>query len=157
MGELGVMDQQEFSQSQIPPQAPGPWYRDGLKFKCTACGDCCTGAPGFVWVTKQEIADLAAAMEMDRKDFERRFVRKVGARKSLTERANFDCVLLDPHTRKCLAYQARPRQCRTWPFWESNLRSPEAWQHTCAVCPGSGQGKLYQLSEIEAQRQIVRV
>ena len=20
-----------------------PWYKDGLRFKCTGCGDCCTG------------------------------------------------------------------------------------------------------------------
>ena len=23
---------------------PEPWYKDGLRFKCTGCGDCCTGA-----------------------------------------------------------------------------------------------------------------
>ena len=27
-----------------------PWYRDGLRFECTRCGHCCTGAPGYVWV-----------------------------------------------------------------------------------------------------------
>ena len=27
------------------------WYRDGLRFECTRCGACCTGAPGYVWVT----------------------------------------------------------------------------------------------------------
>ncbi len=36
-----------------------PWYQDGLKFRCTGCGDCCTGAPGYVWVNKEEIAALA--------------------------------------------------------------------------------------------------
>ena len=30
--------------------APGePWYRDGLRFQCTQCGNCCTGDPGVVW------------------------------------------------------------------------------------------------------------
>jgi Fe-S-cluster containining protein len=65
--------------------------------------------------------------------------------------------LFDPQTRKCRAYEARPRQCRTWPFWASNLESPAAWEHTCQVCPGSGQGKLYQLTDIEAQRQVIRI
>lgn len=135
-----------------------PWYQNGLRFTCTACGDCCTGAPGFVWVNKQEIAQLAAAMGLrDTHEFERLYVRRVGARKSLKELSNFDCVLLDAKTRRCQAYLARPRQCRTWPFWDSNLRTPEAWQHTCAVCPGSGHGTLYTLSEIETQRQVVRV
>ena len=37
-----------------------PWYQQGLKFHCLGCGDCCTGEPGYVWVTKAEIAALAA-------------------------------------------------------------------------------------------------
>jgi hypothetical protein len=37
-----------------------PWYKDGLRFTCTGCGDCCTGAPGYVWVNKEEIEALAA-------------------------------------------------------------------------------------------------
>ena len=24
-----------------------PWYQDGLQFRCTRCGNCCTGAPGY--------------------------------------------------------------------------------------------------------------
>lgn len=134
-----------------------PWYRDGLRFTCTQCGDCCTGAPGFVWVTKEEIAALAAAVGLDCEAFEEQYVRRVGARKSLKEFPNGDCVLFDSQTRRCTAYAARPRQCRTWPFWESNLRTPADWQRTCQACPGSGQGRLYTLEEIEAQRQVIRV
>jgi Fe-S-cluster containining protein len=110
-----------------------------------------------VWVNKQEIEALAEAMGMEVEEFERRNVRKIGIRRSLRELRNYDCVLLDPATRKCRAYQARPRQCRTWPFWDSNLSTPEAWQRTCEVCPGSGRGQLHQLTDIEAQRQTIRV
>jgi Fe-S-cluster containining protein len=134
-----------------------PWYRDGLKFQCTQCGDCCTGAPGYVWVTNQEIAALAAALGLDSDTFEARYVRQVGARKSLKEFPNGDCVLFDSHTRRCTVYAARPRQCRTWPFWDSNLRTPADWQHTCQVCPGSGHGRLYSLEEIEDLRRVVKV
>ena len=144
------------SKSQNAPR----WYRDGLQFECTGCGDCCTGAPGYVWVTKDEIAELAALVgEMDVSQFERKYVRKVGIRKSLKEDSgsNWDCVFFDNVTRKCKVYAARPRQCRTWPFWESNLRTREDWSRTCAVCPGSGQGKLYQLESIDQQRNAVRV
>lgn len=135
-----------------------PWYRNGLSFQCTACGDCCTGAPGYVWVNKPEIEALAAAMGYaDVAEFEQQCVRPIGIRRSLRERSNYDCVLLDPATRKCRAYEARPRQCRTWPFWDSNVESPEAWERTCQVCPGSGRGKLYQLADIEAQRNVIHV
>jgi Fe-S-cluster containining protein len=135
-----------------------PWYQYGLRFQCTACGDCCTGAPGYVWVNKQEIEALAAAIGYaDVAEFERLHVRRVGVRRSLKERSEYDCVLLDPHTRTCRAYAVRPRQCRTWPFWDSSVESPDAWERTCQACPGSGHGQLYQLAEIEAQRRMIHV
>jgi hypothetical protein len=75
----------------------------------------------------------------------------------LVEFPNGDCVFFDNETRKCNVYEARPRQCRTWPFWNSNIRTPEAWEQTCEVCPGSGKGKLYQLEEIEARAAELRL
>lgn len=134
-----------------------PWYRDGLSFTCSQCGDCCTGAPGNVWVNNEEIAALAAAIGEGVEAFEDKYVRQVGARKSLKEFPNGDCVFFDGKTRGCSVYDARPRQCRTWPFWDSNLKTPEDWKHTCSVCPGSGQGRLYTLEEIEAQRKVMKV
>lgn len=135
-----------------------PWYADGLKFKCSQCGDCCTGAPGFVWVNREEIVALAALVgEADVEKFEREYVKDVGIRKSLREFPNGDCVFFDVESRKCTVYNARPRQCRTWPFWDSNLSSPEAWSRTCEICPGSGKGKVYQLEDIEKQRKVFHV
>jgi Fe-S-cluster containining protein len=136
-----------------------PWYKDGLRFKCTGCGDCCTGAPGFVWVNNEEIAAIAAEIGMhDVAAFEAQYVRTIGVRKSLIEsEENYDCVFLDGTTRKCTVYNARPRQCRTWPFWDSTTRTPQAWAATCEVCPGSGTGKLYQLDVIEAQKAVIRI
>lgn len=110
-----------------------------------------------MWLNKADIQAMADAVELDVQEFEKRYVRDVGVRKSLNEYANGDCVFFDNKTRKCQVYEARPRQCRTWPFWDSNLRSPEAWAETCQACPGSGTGKLYQLEQIEEQRKVVRV
>ena len=134
-----------------------PWYADGLRFKCTGCGNCCTGAPGFVWVNKQEVENLAEFLGLNVEEFESRYVRAVGVRKSLVEYENGDCVFFNNRTRKCSVYEYRPRQCRSWPFWESNLRTKDAWAETCQVCPGSGQGPLYQISQIEAQKSQIRV
>jgi hypothetical protein len=134
-----------------------PWYNAGLRFECTQCGDCCTGAPGYVWVNNEEIQALAATVGLGVEEFEDTYVRRVGARKSLKEFPTGDCVFFDGQTRKCTVYDARPRQCRTWPFWESNLKSPDEWKHTCSVCPGSGMGQLYQLDEIETRRLLVKV
>jgi Fe-S-cluster containining protein len=134
-----------------------PWYQDGLRFECTQCGDCCTGAPGFVWVNKEEIAGLAGRFEMTVADFEAKYVRSVGVRKSLVEYENGDCVFFDTEKRNCTVYEHRPRQCKTWPFWESNLRSESAWRDTCEHCPGSGQGRLYSIDEINERLRIIRI
>lgn len=134
-----------------------PWYHEGLQFMCLGCGRCCTGDPGFVWVNQAEIQSLAKALGLPTAEFERVFIRSVGTRKSLIELPGGDCALFDRSTRRCKAYAARPRQCRTWPFWESNLRSPADWQQTCRYCPGSGAGRTVALREIEAQVQLFRL
>jgi len=134
-----------------------PWYHAGLKFTCSQCGDCCSGAPGYVWVNQDEIDGMGKILGLTSDEFERKFVRKVGIRRSLTEYPDGDCILLDPQTRKCTVYESRPRQCRTWPFWDSNLKTEADWQRTCEVCPGSGQGKLHSIEKIEASRKVFRV
>ena len=133
------------------------WYKDGLRFECSQCGDCCTGAEGFVWVNKAEIARIAEHLNLDVETFEKKYVRMIGIRKSLVEFPNGDCVFFDGKTRKCNVYEVRPRQCRTWPFWDSNLRTEEAWNATCDVCPGSGQGQLYQIGEIRKRADVLRI
>ena len=133
------------------------WYKDGLQFSCSGCGDCCTGSPGYVWVNQAEIDAMAVRVGLSTEEFEDHYTRKIGARRSLKEFSNGDCVFFDHDTRHCEVYDLRPRQCRTWPFWASNLKSPEAWAATCEDCPGSGQGKLYQLDEIEERRRVMKI
>lgn len=133
----------------------GPWYRGGLSFQCTGCGNCCSGpASGFVWVNDEEIQSLANKLGMTDTDaFERKFVRRVGNRKSLVEYSDGDCIFLDPGSRSCIVYESRPSQCRTWPFWSSNLASPAAWGKAAQSCPGCNQGRLYSLKEIDLMVQ----
>ena len=134
-----------------------PWYKDGLRFKCTQCGDCCTGAPGFVWVNAAEIAAFAKRFDMPVDEFEKKYVRRVGIRKSLVEYDNGDCVFFDTEKRRCTVYEDRPRQCRTWPFWQSNVRTAETWAQTCEACPGSGTGNLVPLEKILDQLKVQRI
>jgi Fe-S-cluster containining protein len=134
-----------------------PWYQDGLRFECTQCGNCCSGAPGYVWVNQEEIDALAKQLDMSPEAFEKKYVRPVGVRRSLVEFPNGDCVFLDRETRRCTVYEARPRQCRTWPFWDSNLKSPATWRQTCQTCPGCGRGDLVPLEEIARQAAVVKV
>ena len=126
-----------------------PWYRDGLCFSCTECGDCCTGEPGVVWVTEEEIAEIARLTGKSIGEIRLFHTRIVGGRVSLREHANGDCTFFDPEKRNCTIYQARPTQCRTWPFWKSHLESPKAWEEVKRECPGCGQGEFFSLEEVE--------
>lgn len=127
-----------------------PWYRDSLSFACSQCGRCCTGDPGYVWVTKKEIEALAEFCGLQLDEFGKRYLRRIGRRYSLTEKANNDCVFYD---RGCTVYPARPKQCRTFPFWPENLKTRGAWEEVAGECPGVGEGRIYPLEEI---RRIVK-
>ncbi len=131
-------------------------YESGLRFSCSACGDCCTGEPGYVWVNDAEVASLAAAVGVSVEAFENDYVRRLGTRRSLFERFDGDCILFDAQTRKCTVYDARPTQCRTWPFWPSNVESAQTWAQTCDACPGSGHGELHSVVSIRARLKATR-
>lgn len=134
-----------------------PWYAAGLQFQCTACGYCCSGQPGYVYVNQEEIERLAERFGLSVNDFESQFVREVDEDKSLVERPNGDCIFLDPISRRCLVYDIRPRQCRSFPFWPSNLKSPRAWEQVCRTCPGCGKGRQYSLAEIQSLAQLIDI
>lgn len=136
----------------------GVWYEGGLRFACSQCGHCCSGAPGYVWVTLDDMMKIAAHLKMDFDAFTRGYVRRVGTRYALVEHVNYDCVFLrrDPQTGRagCAIYAVRPMQCRTWPFWNQNLRAPEAWTAAAERCPGmcDAEAPLQNLADIERCR-----
>ena len=133
-----------------------PWYRDGLPFTCTQCGHCCTGEPGYVWVSDAEVQALAKSRGEKVTEFMAVYTRTSRGRRTLREKANGDCVFWEAG-RGCTVYSLRPAQCRTWPFWESNVETPEDWERTVAVCPGSGAGELIGVDEILARVRAVKM
>jgi uncharacterized protein len=136
------------------PQRKSPWYGDGLAFTCTRCGDCCTGAPGYVWVTIDEMRRIAEFRGETVESFAERFVRLVDDRFSLIEKPGGDCIFWDKQA-GCTVYDARPDQCRAWPFWPENLATRRAWGRVCEVCPGAGQGRVHTIVEIQASLAMV--
>lgn len=111
------------------------WFKKGLKFGCTGCGQCCTGAPGYVWVDDTEITEMAAFLQISKQEFIQRYTRQVDGHLSLLEfPRSYDCIFL--RDKKCLVYGARPKQCRTFPFWPENLESKKAWEETKRRCEG---------------------
>jgi Fe-S-cluster containining protein len=138
------------------PAMSDPWYQEGLRFRCTRCGHCCTGAPGFVWVNDEEIEAIARHRGETVAATTALYTRVAHRGRSLREKNNGDCVFYDK-AQGCTIYPVRPRQCRTWPFWESNVATPEAWLRTCEICPGSGIGKLIAPEEITLRAKTIEI
>ena len=136
------------------------WYKDGLHFQCAGCGGCCTGAPGYVWLTDEEEKQIADFLNISLDEFEKTYTRMVyGLRRSLKEipQSNYDCVFFNSETKQCSIYDVRPAQCRTWPFWDSLLESKKAWNEASKSCPGCNQGPLIPFEEIEIRRKKISV
>lgn len=137
------------------------WYDDGLRFECTQCGNCCSGPPGAVWVDDDDVRAIAARLRVGEAEFVDRYTRRLGTRRSLNEvrsEHGHDCVFLDrraPGRAVCAIYEARPVQCRTWPFWRENLESREAWDGAKrrTPCPGMDRGRTYTSVEITIERE----
>ena len=134
------------------------WYIGGLHFQCQQCSACCCGPDeGYVWATKKEVEAMARHLDMTVGDFREKYTRKVGTRTSLLEKCvNKDCVLLTDTAsgKTCSVYPVRPRQCRTWPFWPENLRTPDSWNFAALKCPGINRGRLYTAEEINKARSL---
>lgn len=113
-----------------------------LRFECTGCGACCTqrGPYAHVYVNAAERSQLAAHLEMSPKVFSRRytFVDEQGWRQ--LRFVHGACTFLDPVTRRCSVYTARPIQCRTYPYWPE-LFGPRGWTDAAKRdCEGMGRG-----------------
>ena len=144
--------------------AEKPWYAEGLTFTCQQCGNCCTGGPGFVWISDDELDRLAQFLKLSRQQVVSRYCRRIGQRISLDERRTpqglYDCIFLEEvklrngHVKRiCKVYDVRPLQCRTWPFWDGLLSSPQAWNEASRRCHGINQGsRCFSLQQIEALR-----
>ena len=136
------------------------WIKDGLHFSCNQCGVCCTGTPGYIWVTPEEMKDLAQTLHTDFDEFTRQNVKKVGEHYSLIEKPNGDCILWEKD-QGCTAYQARPQQCRTYPFWPEVVATQQTWEDEALECQGIQQGlahhgQFHSLSEIHKTVEVAK-
>lgn len=131
------------------------FYAEGLRFSCGRCSSCCRHEQGYVFLSREDLDSLAAAMNVGQKECQAIWCRWVSFGDgceylSLKEKLNYDCIFWNEG---CTVYQQRPLQCRTFPFWDSILVSAEAWENAGRECPGIGRGKLHSMTCIEAYRQ----
>lgn len=128
------------------------------------CGNCCSGPEGFVRFSAVEGRRLAARLKVTAEVFERDYTQQTRAGRSLKEvagPAGFDCIFLDratiPGKAVCAVYEDRPLQCRTWPFWKSNLTDERAWRRAARTCPGIGTGTRHHPGFIRLTRDKVEI
>lgn len=121
---------------------------DELRFECQSSGKCCTsrGAYGYVYLTAEDRNRFAKYFGMTTAAFVREHCETTGGNVHL-KNPETDCAFL--RGRKCSVYEARPVQCRTWPFWPENLHAKTWTSEIASFCPGVGKGRLYSPEEVE--------
>ena len=158
-----------------------PWYKKegGLSFSCTMCGNCCSGSPGSVRFTESEAESMAAKLDVSTTYFYDKYARRevegefswlelkevptpaVEHPDGLTIQSGLDCIFLDreaiPGKAVCSLYDARPLQCRSWPFWSEIVESEDDWikaSQGAEGCPGLGKGVKYSVDEIQESVRV---
>lgn len=109
--------------------------------ECSKCrGNCCIGESGYIWINKQEIENLAKLLNLSIEELGMNYLKKVGYKYSIVEKKiaqdNYACIFFDLEKRQCSVYEARPSQCRTFPFWDYFKKNEQEVYEECpAVKP----------------------
>lgn len=109
---------------------------------CEACeGRCCTGESGYIFASIQEFETMAELLGLEMSQFIEKYLLKVKNRYSLKEvryNDSYDCIFYDRKSNGCAIYEARPLQCRTFPFWDYFKSHPKELE---IECPGVSFGE----------------
>jgi Fe-S-cluster containining protein len=127
------------------------FYNNGLQFECARCSFCCRNTPGYVFISHNDLDLLVKAFKITQTEFINKYCRFIDMHEmkklSFIEKDNFDCIFWEKSG--CAIYQYRPIQCRSYPFWESNLMSHVDWAELARGCPGIGKGATHSFDSIQ--------
>ncbi len=123
-----------------------------FRFECQRCRFCCSGGPGYVFLSESDLKRLEEGLKIERDKLIRLYARFVDYGDhyllSLKERKNYDCVFLSEEG--CRVYEFRPVQCSTYPFWKRIAENMKDYIREGESCPGIGRGRAYSKEEREA-------
>jgi Fe-S-cluster containining protein len=140
------MSRRETNPTDLPDFAA-----QGLRFECTRCGACCRGR-GTVEVSHADIERIAEHLSIHANDARRDYTRPIRKGKlRLADQRYGDCIFFD-EARGCAVYEARPDQCRSYPFWPAPLQSRETWSEEASACEGIDRGPVLGPEEIQRIR-----
>jgi len=127
-------------------QAPF-WMNDnGLKFSCTGCGRCCQN-DGVVWLDSDEFVDMTNLLQLSQNEMLDQYVDSImngwvklknkptppgdssrsSSRSSSSSNDVGRCVFLADDGKTCSVYDARPVQCRSYPWWPKLVHNETTW------------------------------
>ena len=121
----------------------------GIKFKCQGSSNCCVsrGTYGYVYLTKNDLLRFSKYFKISTLLFKKKYCQYSDGYMHLKEvNKNGNCIFLKE--KKCTIYNARPTQCRTWPFWKENMNAKNWSNNIKNFCPGIGKGKKYSYDQI---------
>ena len=141
------------------------WWHEGVKFECQGSGKCCVshGEYGSVWLTPKDQKALAKKLKITVAVFQKKYCEEIEGIFRLKEKLATlkskdklktvgNCIFLKE--KSCSIYEARPTQCRTWPFWPE-VMSAKTWnKEVKSFCPGVGKGKLWTKKEIQKNLEV---
>ena len=115
------------------------WWQNGLKFGCTGCGKCCQN-DGEVWFDIDEFSDLCDHLNLTHDETIEKYgdtikgsFIKMKNKVSTLSSKNDQCIFLDDDGKKCTIYEARPVQCKTYPWWPSLLGNESDYNNEAVV------------------------
>jgi len=120
-----------------------------LRFECQAGCTICCEQPGFVYLTEEDLGNIAKYLGMTASDFERRYVYRTKHLIRLRVPRQQQCPFLGGGG--CSIHAVKPVQCRMFPFWPELVEDKREWKSTAKWCPGIGKGELVQ---IETAREL---
>jgi uncharacterized protein len=126
-----------------------PYYRtaNGLRFECTRCGGCCT-RPGPVYFPRPDLERAAAFLGTTPAALLRRHHGRWTRGVAAIDAGDAPCPFYAAD-RGCTIYEARPTQCRTFPFWPELVTRKRSWERGARSCEGIGRGERRPPEEIE--------
>ncbi len=106
-----------------------------FNWTCTGCGKCCNG-PGVVYFTKTDLENIKKLLELDSAEWAKLRQRLVQKKTNglFVHDTVGACIFLKDSS--CTIYEARPLQCRTYPFWTSCFEDAPAHRALREYCPG---------------------